>query len=53
LSSSSHALVDEAPAGDDWLHEVKYDGYRMHARLAVYWFPVSCNVDSPINIERR
>ncbi|MBB3996534.1 DNA ligase D [Aureimonas pseudogalii] len=22
-------LVDEAPAGDDWLHEVKYDGYRV------------------------
>jgi DNA ligase D-like protein (predicted ligase) len=27
-------LVDEAPAGPDWLHEIKYDGYRMHARLA-------------------
>ena len=27
-------LVDEAPAGTDWLHEIKYDGYRMHARLA-------------------
>jgi DNA ligase D-like protein (predicted ligase) len=26
-------LVDEAPAGNDWLHEIKYDGYRMHARL--------------------
>ena len=26
-------LVDEAPSGDDWLHEIKYDGYRMHARL--------------------
>ena len=25
-------LVDEAPAGNDWLHEIKYDGYRMHAR---------------------
>jgi hypothetical protein len=25
--------ADEAPAGPDWLHEVKYDGYRMHARL--------------------
>jgi ATP-dependent DNA ligase len=22
-----------APGGDDWLHEIKYDGYRMHARL--------------------
>jgi hypothetical protein len=27
-------LVDDAPAGPDWLHEVKYDGYRMHARIA-------------------
>src|SRR5262245_34455449 len=26
-------VVDEAPAGDGWLHEIKYDGYRMHARL--------------------
>lgn len=26
-------LVDEAPVGDDWLHEIKYDGYRMHARI--------------------
>ena len=26
-------LVDEAPAGPDWLHEIKYDGYRMHARI--------------------
>jgi len=25
-------LVDEAPAGNDWLHKIKYDGYRMHAR---------------------
>jgi DNA ligase D-like protein (predicted ligase) len=26
-------LVDAAPEGDPWLHEIKYDGYRMHARL--------------------
>ena len=26
-------LVDEAPEGPDWLHEIKYDGYRMHARI--------------------
>jgi ATP-dependent DNA ligase len=25
--------VEEVPASDDWLHEIKYDGYRMHARL--------------------
>ncbi len=22
-------LVDEAPAGDEWLHEIKFDGYRL------------------------
>lgn len=27
------ALVKEAPEGPDWLHEIKLDGYRMHARL--------------------
>jgi ATP-dependent DNA ligase len=26
-------LVEEAPAGPGWLHEIKYDGYRMHARI--------------------
>src|SRR5215831_13353588 len=26
-------LVDAAPDGDGWLHELKYDGYRLHARL--------------------
>jgi ATP-dependent DNA ligase len=26
-------LVDEAPVGGGWLHEIKYDGYRMHARI--------------------
>jgi len=26
-------LVDAAPKGEQWLHEIKYDGYRMHARL--------------------
>ena len=26
-------LVKEAPDGDQWLHEIKYDGFRMHARL--------------------
>ncbi len=24
-------LVDAAPEGDGWLHEIKYDGYRLHA----------------------
>jgi ATP-dependent DNA ligase len=27
------ALIDEPPDGSEWLHEIKYDGYRMHARL--------------------
>jgi bifunctional non-homologous end joining protein LigD len=27
------ALVKEASDGADWLHEIKFDGYRMHARL--------------------
>lgn len=26
-------LVDEAPTGADWLHEMKFDGYRIMARL--------------------
>src|SRR5258705_9054648 len=26
-------LVEAAPDGPDWLHEIKFDGYRMHARL--------------------
>jgi bifunctional non-homologous end joining protein LigD len=26
-------LVDQAPEGSEWLHEIKFDGYRMHARL--------------------
>ena len=27
-------LVDEAPDGDEWIHEVKYDGYRLRIALA-------------------
>jgi bifunctional non-homologous end joining protein LigD len=26
-------LVKDAPEGPDWLHEIKFDGYLMHARL--------------------
>jgi ATP-dependent DNA ligase len=26
-------LVEKAPAGDKWAHEIKLDGYRMHARI--------------------
>ena len=27
------AFYDQAPSGADWLHEIKFDGYRMEARL--------------------
>ncbi len=27
-------LVDEAPDGDDWLHEIKFDGYRALGRMS-------------------
>lgn len=26
-------LVDDAPEGDDWLHELKFDGYRIGVRI--------------------
>jgi ATP-dependent DNA ligase len=26
-------LVDQPPNGSEWLHEIKFDGYRMHARF--------------------
>jgi ATP-dependent DNA ligase len=26
-------LVSQAPDGAEWLHEIKFDGYRMHARV--------------------
>jgi ATP-dependent DNA ligase len=26
-------LVDQPPNGPEWLHEIKFDGYRMHARV--------------------
>src|SRR5207248_3155396 len=26
-------LVDAPPDGPEWLHEIKFDGYRMHARI--------------------
>ena len=26
-------LTDDAPEGDDWLHEIKYDGYRLLAQI--------------------
>ena len=26
-------LVEKAPAGPNWVHEIKFDGYRMAARI--------------------
>src|SRR5205807_6794528 len=26
-------VSDKAPEGDEWLHEIKYDGYRLLARI--------------------
>jgi ATP-dependent DNA ligase len=26
-------LVHQPPDGSEWIHEIKFDGYRMHARL--------------------
>ena len=27
-------LIDQAPAADQWIHEIKIDGYRIGARIA-------------------
>jgi bifunctional non-homologous end joining protein LigD len=33
ISPELATLVDSAPAGDDWVHEIKLDGYRILARI--------------------
>ena len=33
IKSQLSLLVKTPPTGDDWLHEIKLDGYRMHARI--------------------
>src|SRR5215471_11503362 len=33
LPARSATLVAKPPSGDDWLHEIKYDGYRIGARV--------------------
>jgi bifunctional non-homologous end joining protein LigD len=33
LTPTLATLVDEIPAGQGWLHEIKYDGYRMVCRI--------------------
>lgn len=32
-------LVKEPPSGDEWLHELKFDGYRMSAVSSAVAFP--------------
>jgi bifunctional non-homologous end joining protein LigD len=34
LSPELATLVDEAPPGPEWFHEIKYDGYRLLCRIA-------------------
>jgi hypothetical protein len=41
-------LVAEAPAGHGWLHEIKYDGYRM-----LFFLTTSPNVVGCLQIEDR
>jgi len=31
--AAAHAPGRRGAAGKGWLHEIKYDGYRMHARI--------------------
>jgi bifunctional non-homologous end joining protein LigD len=33
ISPELATLVDKAPEGDTWLHEIKLDGYRTLARI--------------------
>ncbi|MGH8713152.1 MAG: DNA ligase D [Casimicrobiaceae bacterium] len=33
LSPMLATLVDSAPTGEDWVHEIKFDGYRMVSRI--------------------
>jgi bifunctional non-homologous end joining protein LigD len=33
IAPQAATLVDRVPAGDQWLHEIKYDGYRLVCRI--------------------
>ncbi|GFO63424.1 DNA ligase D [Geomonas paludis] len=33
LEPQAATLVEQVPVGDEWLHEIKYDGYRMVCRI--------------------
>nr|WP_084731289.1 DNA ligase D [Microvirga vignae] len=33
LEPSLATLADKAPDGDEWIHEIKFDGYRLQARI--------------------
>src|SRR5215212_6088645 len=30
------SLASDVPGGDRWLHEIKWDGYRLHVRVAAH-----------------
>jgi len=47
-------LVDEAPTGKDWVHEIKYDDYRMHARIDATITPLTHTPPHrPLDVEKR
>jgi hypothetical protein len=46
-------LVDEAPTGGGWVHEIKYDGYRMHARIDGGDDPGSARAAGEVSLSRR
>src|ERR671925_2304321 len=41
ISPQLATLVKEPPSGEDWLHELKFDGYRMLCRIdrgrVIFW----------------
>ena len=49
-------LVDRAAGGDDWVHEIKYDGYRMLARIegqGAPFFPQRQGLDGQVRRRSR
>jgi bifunctional non-homologous end joining protein LigD len=48
-------LVKEPPAGDDWLHELNYDGYRMLCHIngdkARFWSRNGKRVQQQVPVE--
>ena len=40
-------LVKEPPTGDEWLHELKFDGYRLQAIRSGRYFESRCFATTP------